>query len=311
MKSVNTLITVGMPVYNGEKYLKEAIQSILSQTYTNFDLIIADDNSTDNSAQIYKSFAKKDKRIHLFRHKKNIGSIANFNFVLHKARGKYFLWAAQDDIRDKNALKELINLYNNYPDAVLAASSYKNLFGNKKYFVYPQDKINNNQNKIESIKYFLKTDNLSFFYGLHKTNNLKKTGGYWIDSRPFFKSSDFLTIYKILLAGKFIYTPKILFLKRDTGYYTNQFKVIQKMNFNTIILKKILRFIISPVYYIYDFTYATYYLFRSQISLSDKIDVELALAINISKKHIKFIVTIIQGCLAFVKGISKILKPYD
>ncbi|HRN69643.1 MAG TPA: glycosyltransferase family 2 protein, partial [Candidatus Woesebacteria bacterium] len=173
MKSQNELVTVGMPVYNGEQFLKQAVASILSQNYSDIELIIADDCSTDNSVNIYEEFAKKDTRIRIFKHKKNIGQIANFNFVLKQAKGIYFMWAAQDDFRDTKALEKLLNLHKQYPDAALAVSNYKNVYNETAYFVYPEFPYNNNANRTNSLISFLKTDNLSFFYGLHKTAILK------------------------------------------------------------------------------------------------------------------------------------------
>src|SRR3989344_2987764 len=139
MKSENELITVGIPVFNGEANLEEAIKSILSQTYRHLKIIIADDCSTDRSKAIYEKFAKKDSRIKVYRHKKNIGSVPNFNFLLQKAKSNYFVWAAQDDIRDKNAFKELLKLFHKFPEAVLAVSHYQNIFKEKIYTVLPKD----------------------------------------------------------------------------------------------------------------------------------------------------------------------------
>ncbi len=305
MKSANKLISIGMPVYNGEKNLKEAITSILSQSYKNLELIIADDSSTDRSREIYEQFAKKDKRIKIFRHKKNIGSILNFNFVLEKARGKYFMWAAQDDIREQSALKELIRLHNEFPDAVLAVSHYKNLFNNKKYVVYPKATINNNQTIIISLANFLKSSNLSFFYGLHKTANLKKSGGYLRDSRPYFKSSDFLTIYKVLLNGKFVYTSKVLFYKRDTGLFTNQFEIIKNLRFDSLVFNKILRYLFFPLFYSYDFVYGTYYLSKSNFPYWEKIIIEWYLMKNTVSRFVGFFGSILKGIFYLTKGLLK------
>ena len=90
-------LSIGMPIYNAEKFIANRLESILSQKYSNFELIISDDASTDLTSKICKEFSLKDKRIHLFKQEKNIGMSANFHFVLNKANGEYFFWAAQDD----------------------------------------------------------------------------------------------------------------------------------------------------------------------------------------------------------------------
>lgn len=303
MKSQNKLISVGMPIYNGAEFLEQAITSILYQSYKNIELIIADDSSTDDSAQIYEKFAKKDKRIRIFKHKKNIGSIPNFNFVLKQAKGEYFMWAAQDDFRKKDTLEKLLQLHEEFPDAALAVSKFQNVHGKKKYSVYPDIDYRNADSKAKTLISFLKTDNLSFFYGLHKTKTLKKTGGYFVDSRPIFKSSDFLTIYNVLLQGKLIYTPEVLFYKRDTGMFTTQFDVISKGTFSRTILKKIYRYSLFPLFFMYDFIYGTNFLIQSDFPLTEKISVEFWLFFNLLNKIRIFASNIIIGIWAFMKGI--------
>jgi glycosyltransferase involved in cell wall biosynthesis len=90
-------ISIGMPVYNGEKFINEAIESLLMQTFTEFELIISDNCSEDKTAEICKEYAAKDGRIKYFRQQENIGASANFSFLLNIARCEYFMWAAADD----------------------------------------------------------------------------------------------------------------------------------------------------------------------------------------------------------------------
>jgi glycosyltransferase involved in cell wall biosynthesis len=87
-----------MPAFNAEKYISEAIESILNQTLTNFELIIADDHSTDQTWQIIQNYAKKDVRIKIFRNTTNLYIAGNRNFLLKKAQGKYVVWQDADDI---------------------------------------------------------------------------------------------------------------------------------------------------------------------------------------------------------------------
>ena len=91
-------VTIGLPVYNGENYLAEAIDSILGQTFTDFELIISDNASTDRTEEICRRYAAEDDRIRYFRHDRNRGASPNYNFTVEKARGEYFKWAAHDDV---------------------------------------------------------------------------------------------------------------------------------------------------------------------------------------------------------------------
>ncbi len=91
-------LSIGMPVYNGEAYVAEAISSLLAQSRGDFELIISDNASTDGTAAIIGEFAARDPRIRYIRQAENIGAVANFRFVLDQARADIFMWAAADDI---------------------------------------------------------------------------------------------------------------------------------------------------------------------------------------------------------------------
>lgn len=97
-----------MPVYNGSRFIKEAIDSLLSQSFSDFTLFISDDASTDETSSICQEYAKIDNRIIYYRQRNNIGLFPNFKFVLDQAIGDYFIWSAQDDIREKDYLKVCI-----------------------------------------------------------------------------------------------------------------------------------------------------------------------------------------------------------
>lgn len=93
-------IDILMATYNGEKYLKYQIDSILSQTYKNFNLIISDDASADSTQEILKEYEKKDKRVKIYIQEKNLGIVNNFEFLLGKVENNFFMFADQDDIWD-------------------------------------------------------------------------------------------------------------------------------------------------------------------------------------------------------------------
>jgi len=101
-------VSIGMPVYNGEAFLRQALDSILAQTYPHFELIISDNASTDATPDICKEYASKDARIRYIRQSSNIGATANFRFVLREARHERFIWAAADDWWDVDRLEKLV-----------------------------------------------------------------------------------------------------------------------------------------------------------------------------------------------------------
>nr|BDR96078.1 glycosyltransferase [Mycobacterium intracellulare] len=119
-------ISVGIPVYNGGASLEQALRSISSQSFRDYEVIISDNASTDNTAQICREMAAINPRIKYFRQEKNIGAAANFKFVLDKAVGEYFHWLAADDTRSDNFLELNINFLEENVDYV--ASTCPNRF---------------------------------------------------------------------------------------------------------------------------------------------------------------------------------------
>lgn len=110
----NPLISVIMPVYNCEKYLKVAIDSVLNQTYLNIELLIADDKSTDSSKQIIDSY--QDKRIKRFHNNSNLGYLKSCNLLAAKANGDLFTFLDADDINDNKRFEKLIRHLSQNPE---------------------------------------------------------------------------------------------------------------------------------------------------------------------------------------------------
>lgn len=209
----NPIVSVGMPVYNGDNYISQAIDSILSQTYKDFELIISDNASTDNTMAICRSYADKDRRICYHRNENNLGAAWNFNQVFYLARGKYFQWACHDDVWTSTLLERYVDVMDRMPEVVLCYS--KTLF------------INEDGNPIRSLigrpnledpspsqrfRLFLKyhPNECNPVLGLFRAHLLKKTplmGNY--------PASDMILLGEIALHGKFFEIPEFLFLRRD------------------------------------------------------------------------------------------------
>ena len=113
-------LTIGMVVYNGEAHLAQAIQSFLDQTFSNFQLLVFDNASTDRTFEIASSFAQRDRRVSVVRNPQNIGALGNFIKAAEAANTPLFCWAAHDDLREPAFLETLIALLDANPDAALA-----------------------------------------------------------------------------------------------------------------------------------------------------------------------------------------------
>jgi glycosyltransferase involved in cell wall biosynthesis len=113
-------LSVGLPVYNGESYLAEALEALLGQTYENFELIISDNASTDSTADICRRYEKQDSRIRYVRQPQNMGCAPNHNYVVQQARGELFKWASHDDLYARDLLKCCVDVLDELPHVVLA-----------------------------------------------------------------------------------------------------------------------------------------------------------------------------------------------
>ena len=115
---MNVKLSIGLPVYNGELFIERAIESILAQTFTDFELIISDNASTDSTHEICQNFSKKDDRIRIFKQEKNIGVHRNFYFLLSQAKCKYFAWTAVDDYLDKDFMEKNLKVLESHDSIV-------------------------------------------------------------------------------------------------------------------------------------------------------------------------------------------------
>lgn len=112
-------VSVGLPVFNGARYLGVTIASILDQDFTDLELIISDNASTDATGEICRDFARRDARVRYVRNERNLGAGPNYDSCFHKARGTYFKWAAHDDALAPGYLSKAVAALDAAPDAVL------------------------------------------------------------------------------------------------------------------------------------------------------------------------------------------------
>jgi glycosyltransferase involved in cell wall biosynthesis len=116
-------VSIGLPVRDGDRYLDEAIRSILNQTYGDFELIISDNASTDRTEAIARGWAAVDPRVRYVRNPVDVGAAPNFHQCFRLARGKYFKWAAYDDLLHPKYLELCVEGLEMNPEVVLAHSS--------------------------------------------------------------------------------------------------------------------------------------------------------------------------------------------
>jgi glycosyltransferase involved in cell wall biosynthesis len=114
-------ITIGLPVFNGADYLPEAIDSILSQSFGDFELFISDNASDDGTEEICQQYARRDRRVRYLRQTRNVGAAANHNLLVAQDESPYFKWAAHDDVLAPRFLEVAVRVLDDHPEIVLAS----------------------------------------------------------------------------------------------------------------------------------------------------------------------------------------------
>lgn len=123
--SMNELISIVLPVYNGEKFLEESIESILEQTYRNWELLVLDDCSNDKTPEIVKKYAEIDSRIYYYRNKHNLRLPRNLNKGFSLAKGRFLTWTSDDNKFRPEALEKMLAALQNNPGKDLVYASYQ------------------------------------------------------------------------------------------------------------------------------------------------------------------------------------------
>jgi glycosyltransferase involved in cell wall biosynthesis len=209
------VVGIGLAAYNGERYIAAAIESILAQTYGDFELIITDDLSTDATGEICRDYAARDARVRYHRNERNLGSAPNFNraFSLASGGGRYFKWAAQDDLIAPDYLERCVAALDGDPEAVLCHSwvgvidEYGRHVG---HFASPLER-KDSPDPVERFACAVLRHHMALeFYGVIRADVLRTVspnGGY--------PRSDSALVAELALAGRFIEIPEPLFLNRD------------------------------------------------------------------------------------------------
>jgi glycosyltransferase involved in cell wall biosynthesis len=207
-------VSIGLPVFNGEKYLEDTLDSILVQTYTDFELIILDNASTDQTPRICHEYAAKDKRIRYYCNKINIGAVANFNRAFKFSSGEYFKWVAHDDLIAPEFLAKCINILDSDPSIVLCHSKTGCIDEHGKLVGTYNYKVRN-----DSLKPHERFGDLIvkrwqpswvLLFGLMRVDVLRRTQlmGKYI-------GSDVNLLAEISLIGRIYEIPELLFFRRS------------------------------------------------------------------------------------------------
>lgn len=204
-------VSIGMPVYNGASHLRAGIESLLGQSYSDIELIISDNASTDATQDICRDYAGRDTRLRYYRNDVNIGASGNYNAVFHHARGAYFKWASSNDICGREFIEKCVAVLERHPDVALVYPRTRLMYGDEKP---PEDYVDAVSLPQESacarFNEFLDRIRLNnVMNGVVRTAVLGRTPLIKI-----FFSSDICLMAEVALYGKFVELPEFLLYRR-------------------------------------------------------------------------------------------------
>ena len=204
-------VSIGICLYNAEQFLTQAMDSLLAQTYRDFELIITDNCSTDRTGEICRAYAARDARIRYHRNDSNIGAPKNFNLAFSLARGEYFRWAAGNDLCAPELIERCVEVLNKRPEVVLCypkttlvdengarIRDYEDMLDLP--FALPRDRF-------AHVLWNIRMCNAAF--GLMRSSVLKRTKCYGT-----YPDSDVVFLGELALHGQWVELPEHLFFRR-------------------------------------------------------------------------------------------------
>jgi glycosyltransferase involved in cell wall biosynthesis len=219
-ESDKPLVSIGFPVFNGAPTIKRAIEALLKQSYSNIELIISSNGSTDATKSIIESIQVKDSRIRFLNSDVNRGSIWNFNQVLLASRGKYFMWAAHDDLHHLTFVEQCVQKMEQDENAVLCSPKIQFIDQNTNA-VMAASTLETFKGTFEVVPHFreaLWRFPAASMYGLYRLDQIRSI------SLPSIMGGDLVFIYEVSLRGKFVSVDEVLFSRivRSNWNTTNQ-----------------------------------------------------------------------------------------
>ncbi|MFH0341951.1 MAG: glycosyltransferase family 2 protein [Chromatiales bacterium] len=208
-------VSIGMPVYNGERYVKAALDAVLAQTFRDFELIISDNASTDATGEICREYAARDLRIRYSRNNENIGCARNSNRTIQLAASKYFKWAHHDDLCAPEFLARCVQVLEQHPAGVLCYPQSRVIDEHGDFVSYPEDGLDlRAPGPVERYRAFHRRFRggnwwMNPLFGLMRTEAIKKTqlhGSYF--------AAELVLLAELALMGEFHELPERLLYRR-------------------------------------------------------------------------------------------------
>jgi glycosyltransferase involved in cell wall biosynthesis len=203
-------LSIGLPVYNGERYLEQSIESILGQTFTDFELIICDNASTDDTATICRRYVEVDPRVRYHRNPENIGGANNHNLTFELSRGELFRWASYDDVCAPELFEHCVEILDADPSIVLCHSAVASIDeAGDRIEVISRNHAMSDRPSQRFASVAVSRDYCEETYGIIRSDVFGSTR-----LQQNYTGSDRTLLSELALHGRFHQVPEVLFFKR-------------------------------------------------------------------------------------------------
>ena len=207
-------ITIGVPIYNSSSLLAECLECLVNQTFRDIEILVFDNASTDESADIVRRFAERDPRITYHRQPENVGPMRNFYDVLNACTSPYFCWRAYDDLSSLDYLEHLHAALEAHPEAELAIGRIAtSINGAEPVFSHEIPSLTGDA--LTDIRRQLKRSNGAATYGLWRTEAVKPLFHEVFTQYKMAWASDHLLIFPVLIRRSFVIASEVTFIARD------------------------------------------------------------------------------------------------
>lgn len=204
------LVSIGMPAFNGERYVRAAIESVLRQTYSNIELIVSDNASSDRTRSICAEMAASDPRIKLSVNERNVGAAENFRIVERAAQGRYFMWAGVHDLWHEELIERSVVALQAHPDAVIAGADCYWIDGNGDPLARQSGWTDTRGMSCVERFFTVMWGNMHPVLGLIRMDALRRTRG--IEAAM---GSDLVLLAELARTGDFIHVPGTHWYRRE------------------------------------------------------------------------------------------------
>jgi glycosyltransferase involved in cell wall biosynthesis len=220
-------VTVGVPTHNGEAFLEAALEALVRQDHENLEIVVSDNASTDRTPEIVRAFMQRDRRVRLERSETLVSAAQNFNRVLHATSGSYFMWAADDDLRDPSYVRRCLEALEAAPTAVMACTGLRFIDPGGAVTEADYDRYDNpdlsSPSVVERVRILLRRGGWYEVYGLIRRDALERTHLFQDTYGP-----DVMLVLELAMLGPVLKVPEPLFFYRRFPDRTERDRVVRQ-----------------------------------------------------------------------------------